>query len=164
MADEEEIVVSVGDEAEPTAKKETGGDDAVAALKSQYEDLQKREEAERTRREDAERRALEATRAADRARQEAQTARAETSVSQADTIEAGLSAAQAEIANAEAEAAKFMESGDYVSAAKATSKGQIAAARLVRLDEAKADLEARKTQRTEAPQGQIGRASCRERV
>jgi hypothetical protein len=41
-----------------------------------------------------------------------------------------------------------------MAAAKATSKGQIAAARLVRLDEAKADLETRKTEkRTEAPQG-----------
>ncbi len=153
MADEDdEVLVKVEDEPPPAKKGD--GDDAVAALKSQYDTLQRKAEEDRSAREAAERRAQDSLREADAARKEAAAARAETSVSQADTVDAGIAAAEAAIANAEAEDVKASEEGNYAAAAKARTKAAMAAADLRRLNEAKEDIEARKIERTEAPQRQ----------
>ena len=141
MADEEEIVINV--EGEP-GDVVVGEDDAVAELKKQYVAL----EADNKRRKDAEeaavRRASEERAAADRARQDAAAARAEVSVSQTSAIDAGITAAQAEASQAEADYAASMEKGDFAAAAKAQRRIASAEAKIVRLDEAKSDIEARK--------------------
>lgn len=154
----EEVVVRIDDDttqqgngADQTAAKapvaDKGGDkDPVAELKSQFTALQSREA-------DAQRRADQAARERDQAVRAAQTARAEVADSQLDTVTSGLQAAKTEAEAAESEYAAAMEKGDFPAAAKAQRKIAAAEARIVRLDEAKVDIESRKAQTERTPSG-----------
>lgn len=122
-----------------TAADKGGDKDPVAELKSQFTAIQQREA-------DAQRRADQAARERDQARREAQAARSEVADSQLDGVTSGLQAAKAEAEAAESEYAAAMEKGDFPAAAKAQRKIASAEARIVRLDEAKADIETRKAQ------------------
>jgi hypothetical protein len=158
MADDEEIIVAI--EPEQTAgeagKTETPqrgadgkftkaadteqrpADELVEQFKTQAEtERQARLAAER--REQAERQAREA------AEKREQTANSAVAESQLDTVASGLAAAQTEADAATAAYQAAMEAGDFAAAAKAQRRIANAEAKIVRLDEAKADLEARKT-------------------
>jgi len=152
MADEDEIITIVEGEGAASGAKTEPESDAVAALKAQFEESERRKDAELA----AERRrANDAARAADTARREATAAHSQIAESQLDTVASGLAAAQSEAASAEAEYASCMEKGDFIAAAKAQRRIASAEAKIVRLDEAKADLEARKAApRPELPQPQ----------
>lgn len=155
MADEEDVVVTIADDAAVETGKETP-DPAVAELKAQYEEVVARDRAREEQVRDANARVAEATRTAEAARQEAKSARSEIADSQADSIASGIAAATAEAEAAEREYKEAFEAGDAAKMAGAQRKIARAEARSVRLDEAKADLEARKSapevERTEAPQ------------
>jgi hypothetical protein len=159
---DDEIIVKVEQEATaPDTVVSTGTDVAAADdLKSQFEEIKKSADADKTAREAAERRAAEANRAADAARREAAVARTEASDHQFDTVTTGLQAAESEASSGEAEYAAAMEKGDFIGAAKAQRKIAASEAKILRFNEAKADLEARKTApRTEAerPRDDAGR-------
>ncbi len=143
MADEDEtVVVSIEGEGET----DTALADPVAELKAQYEDLQRKDEARERQLTESRRREQEALRVAQQATEEVKTARSETADSQADSIAAGLAAAQSESESASGEYASAMEAGDFARAAKAQRRMASAEAKIVRLDEAKSDLEARKVE------------------
>ena len=146
-AEDQELVVNIEPEAPPEgAAAETRNDapDPVAELKSQYDDLQARAAAKDAELAAERKRTAEAQRAADAARKEAATARTEVVDSQFDTVTTGLAAAESDASSAEAEYASLMEKGDFAGAAKAQRRIASAEAKIVRLNEAKADLEARK--------------------
>jgi|SRR5882672_446580 len=155
MADEEEFVVSVEGESGDVI---VGEEDASAVLKKQYDDLLADNKRRKDSEEAANRRAADERAAADRARQDAAAARAETSVSQTGAIDAGISAANAEASQAEADYAACMEKGDFAAAAKAQRRIASAEAKIVRLDEAKSDLESRKSSSGVEDQPQARRA------
>ena len=145
MGVDDEVVVHIDDQTD-----EIGGTDAaVEDLKAQAEEMKREREADRAARSEAERRANAERQRAEAAEREAAAARAEAAESNADTITSGLAAAQAEQSSAEADYAAAMEAGDFKAAAKAQSRVAVAAAKIVRLDEAKADVETRKTAREE---------------
>jgi len=167
MADDEEIVVNI-DGGDEQVHKTNGAvvvegdttDLAVAELKAQYEEGI-RKDAEKEARLAAERTARQAAeRRAEAAEREVTTARTEVVDSQSDSIASGLAQAQAEAEAATSAYATAMEAGNFVDAGKAQRRIAKAEAQIVRLDEAKADLETRKAapaperqapQRTEAP-------------
>jgi hypothetical protein len=149
MSDEDlEVVVEADDtpvvnktsETTVTTQVQDPGDD----LKAQYKALETQKAAAEDRARAAEDRANRQAQEAAEARRQAQQSRVESVESNYDTIVTGISAAQAEVAHAENAYAQAMEAGNWQAAAKAQSAGALAAARLVRLDEAKSDLEVRK--------------------
>lgn len=144
MADEDELLVQVEGE-DHTDNEGRDGLEPAVELKRQFDELQAQNKRDREAKEASDRRAALAEQAADRARKDADAARTAVADSQADSIVAGLSAAQAEAAAAEADYAALMEKGDFTGAAKAQRRIAAAEAKIVRLDEAKADLEARKS-------------------
>jgi hypothetical protein len=144
--EDQEIEVQIEGESPPEGEVATEPKpDPVAELKSQFDEITRTAAAEKSAREAAERRAAEAQRAAEAARKEAASARTEVADSQLDSVTTGLAAAESEASSAEAEYAAFMEKGDFVNAAKSQRRIASAEAKIVRLNEAKADLEARKT-------------------
>jgi hypothetical protein len=149
MTETDEVVVAI--EPEPPIEKAGEKIDAGADLQNQFKDLQaqserdKDEKAKALQREtEALRRASAAEAQAERARQNEEAARSQAADSQLDTVESGLAAAKAEGDAAEAAYAAAMEAGNFAQAAKEHRKIAAAEARIARLDEAKADIEARK--------------------
>jgi hypothetical protein len=145
MADENEIIVNVEGEEGGSDDVIIADNDAVAELKRQHEalkaDVEKRDAdlaVERAARFAADQRAADA-----RAREAALHTRV--TESQGDAIASGIDAAQAEASQAEADYAALMERGDFAGAAKAQRRMAAAEARILRFDEAKSDLEARKS-------------------
>lgn len=145
MADEEEIVVKVEGDQPGGDDVVVHQDDAVAELKKQYEALEADNKRRQEREAEALRRAGDADRRAQEARRAADDAVARASASETNSIDAGIAAAQAEASQAEADYAAAMEKGDFAAAAKAQRRIASAEAKAVRLDEAKSDLEARKS-------------------
>lgn len=153
--DDAEIIVSLETEgAGGITKVEPARDEAgkfVAKETEPSEDLaaQFRAEAEsaKNRADAAERQGAIDRQDADKARREAAAARTEASDSQLDTVSTGLAAAQTEADAATAAYQSAMEAGDFAAAAKAQRRMASAEAKIGRLDEAKADLEARKVER-----------------
>lgn len=125
--DEKDVIVK-----QPAAPEK---DAAVDDLAEQFNALKERTKA-------AEQRAAQAAQEVQRARQEVASARTNVVASQYDTVTQGLSAAQSEASAAEQEYAAAMEAGDFAKAGKAQRRIAAAEARIVRLDEAKADIEA----------------------
>lgn len=136
----------------PEPKTETTEDEAVKDLKNQVETL-------RTGKAKAE---ADAQRERDRAAKVSQDlvkARGDVVDTQANAIENAIAAAQAEGAAAVRDYQTAMETGDFAKAGEAQRKISRAEARAIRLEEAQADLEARKSapqpepeaRRTEAP-------------
>lgn len=147
MADDDETIVVIDDkqQAIPDAGDQVvPADAAVAELKAQYEALQAETTRERERAAQAERTAQAERQARQKAESEVVTARTEIADSHLDTVTSGLSAAQTEAEAASAEWQAAMEAGDWAKAKVAQRKVANAEAKIVRLDEAKADLEARK--------------------
>jgi hypothetical protein len=162
MADEDVIVVSLEPDAD-TEQTEQARDasgkfvrvesgDPVKDIEAQFAELAEQSNADRQRAQDAERRAAAAAQDAARARQEATVAKTEIAESQYDTIVSGISEAQTAATEAEARYKTAYEAGDINALTKAQRDMARAEVRLLRLDESKADLEARRVQRTEAPQ------------
>lgn len=141
MADEEEVVVTLGGTA---SDNDGAAEDPAAVLAQQYKDLEADNLVQKQRREAAEQRAQSARNEADRARQEVAASRVDVVESQYDTVATGLASAQAEASAAEQEYAAAFDKGDAAAMAKAQRKIANAEARAVRLDEARAELEVRR--------------------
>ena len=171
MADEE-IVVHIEDDtganaggdkprnADGTFAK-AAPDDPAEDLAAQLEEQRQATERERGEAVAARQREADARREADVARAEAQTARSQVADSELETVTTGLSAAKADADAAEAEYTRAYEAGDGPAMAMAQRKMAAAEARALRFDEAKSDLEIRRTRtaddtqrRTEAPRKQ----------
>jgi len=147
MADDADVIVELEPEAKPT------GDAAVTELTTQFKELQAQSEKDKQAREDAERRASAARQEADQARREVTTARTEVADSQVNAIATGLEAAKTESQMAEAAYKAAFDAGDVTAMAAAQRQIARAESKLIRLEEAKADLDARKVrQPTEAEQ------------
>lgn len=154
MADEDEIVVSIDT---PAAEGDSSvAEDPAKILAQQYQDLkadnERQAEARRVSDRNAAAAVADARAEADRARHEAHSARADVVESQYDVVATGLAAAQQEATAAESEYAVAFEKGDAPAMAKAQRKMANAEARVVRLDEARADLEIQKKAVERAPQ------------
>jgi len=145
MADEDQIAVTIVDESGTDPVVEGAPEDPVADLKAQLDTITANAEAEKAARLEADRRAAEAARRAQDAVREAQNARAETATTQLDAVATGLQSAQAEASAAESEYTQAMEKGDFAAAAKAQRRMAASEAQIIRLSEAKSDLEARRT-------------------
>lgn len=125
---------------------ETESDDPLEDLKAQFKALQesdarKDEELAATRR-----RELAARQDAEKAKQETAAVRTEIVDTRLDTITSGMAAASAAIEAAKREIKSFAESGEWEKQAEAYDRLADARAKYGRLDEAKADIEASKTQ------------------
>lgn len=153
MAGDDEIIVAIEPEGEAGKTEQADtvkvvpkavepAEDLVEQFKTQAEGDRKRAEA------------AEATARTERQAREAADRRAEAAVttaseSQLDTVSTGLAAAQTEAEAATAAYQTAMEAGDFAAAAKAQRRMASAEAKIGRLDEAKADLEARKAEKPE---------------
>lgn len=150
LVDTGEVVVKT--EAKTEAEKTV---DPVEDLKAQFAELQSRTASTEQARLDAVRQANTEREAANQARQEAVAARSEAVDSQLDTVLTGLDAARTEADSAQAEYQSAMEAGDFARSAKAQRRMASAEAKITRLDEAKADIEARKAQPQEVRREQV---------
>lgn len=150
MADEEEIVVNVEGEQPGGDDVVVHQDDAVAVLKAQFAEL----EADNKKRKDAEeaasRRAADADRRAADAAARASAAETRVAESESGAIESGIAAANSLAAQAKADYKVALEKGDFDAAADAQERLADAVADRKRLNEAKADLEVRKSRTDEA--------------
>lgn len=143
-ADDVEGAVITQEKPKTEGKKEV--DPGEADLRSQLEALtatQKATDEARRRAEDEARREREA---ATKARDEAEKARTEAVGSQAETIESGIAEAQAQAEGAQRDLVAAYESGDFTKVGEAQRKIARAEARILRLEEGKADIEARRTE------------------
>jgi hypothetical protein len=140
MADDDEaVIVTLPDDGDGTTitKVETAKkveDDPIADLKGQFATLQSTLHATTQRATTAEQQLA----AKD---QEIAAARTQVAESQLDTVASGLSAAEAEASSAEAALTDAIEKGDAAAQARAQRKLAGAESRILRLKEAKADLE-----------------------
>lgn len=156
MADEELTIEIPADELEtgkpvegekPEKKvAEKPKDEGIDELKAQYATIQQRADAERQARERSDAAAEQARQETARTREELAKSREEVVESNASAIDNAISAASTEREAAKREYASAMESGDWVKAADAQDKIAGAAARMVRLEEAKTDIETRKAE------------------
>ena len=152
MADEELSVVIDPPEPEPdvvvdkAAAAETATPDPstpaaavdpIAELKTQYADLEEREKRAREAGERARREAAEARRLTEVSMSEVQKSRLE-------TITTALSAVQSDIERARADIKSAVEAGDAEAQADAYERLATAKSQIMRLEEGKADIEARK--------------------
>jgi hypothetical protein len=154
MSDEEDIVVTVEDDATaPDAagqvKQQDDGaakiqDPAVKDLAAQYKELEAEASQRAEREAAANRRAEEAHRTAQEAIREAEAAKAAARSSNADTINTALASATAEVEAAKRDIKLAGEAGDYEALADAQERLAAAKTLALRYDEAKADLEATK--------------------
>ncbi len=156
MADaSDHIAVTI--EPDPAPGADGTGDPAVAELQAQFAALKTREARAQDDRTAALRRAQAAETAAQNARTEAATVRTAAVESEAGTITAGIDAANAAVAAAKTEIKTAIEAGDPQAQADAVDRLTEARTRLLRLNEAKTDVETRKTEaarpapRTETP-------------
>jgi hypothetical protein len=144
--EEEAVIVSLDGGAEQ--KPPSGSEDAaVADLASQFKELQGNLEREKQARVDADRRADEQRRVAVEARAEATTARTEATDRAYESVETGLAGAQSDASAAEQAYTVAMEAGNFSEAAKAQRRMSQAEARILRFEEAKADIEARRAEK-----------------
>lgn len=155
MADENLVIDIAGDDTAESVVVNKGAtapvvekvkEPAVEDLKSQFAALQKTQEQTDQARIQAEQRARDAAQEAARARDEAAKARTETVESNINSVSSAMEAAQALAEAAENEYAAAMDAGDHKGAAKAQRKMADASYRIGRLEEGKADLEARKAE------------------
>jgi hypothetical protein len=124
-------------------------EDPSEVLRAQASEARAEADRERQRAATAERQANDARQEATRAREEVTAARSEAVEGQVSAVESGISASQAEADAAESEYKTAFEAGDATKMAKALRAMSSAEANLVRLQEAKADLEVRKARAPE---------------
>jgi hypothetical protein len=150
---EPEVVVSVEPEATVPVVGEVK-DPAVRDLVDQYKELEakaaKAEENAKARDEANARAAASANEAA-AARREAETAKAQATSSNLDTITTALASTQSEIETATRDIESYGQAGDFKAQAEAYARLSKATNLAARYDEAKADLEARRTQQPSPP-------------
>lgn len=158
--DDEKIVVAIepelpleGGAAEPKSAADgtfarTEPAEPVDDLKAQFAELKIESTRNLQRANDEARGRRDAERAAAQAREDAAGARSEAIESHVSTVESGLEAAKAEADAAEREYTSAFEAGDGAKVAQAQRKIARAEAKIARLDEAKDELE---TRRTKAP-------------
>lgn len=128
------------DDAGKFTKAVEPAEDLVEQFKTQAESDKKRADA-------AERQSALDRQEADKARREAATARTEASESQYGSVESGIAAAQSEIESAKKEYRAASEAGDFDKQAEANDRWLTAKAKMLRLDEAKSDLETRRAEK-----------------
>ena len=144
MADED-IVVEIESEPKPAGTETVTlkeDDPLLVELREQKKVLEADAERERQTRQAAEQRAQREQEARVAAEQKVETVQKEVADSRLGTVEQGLAAAQTEAEAAQAEYVSAQEAGDWKRASDAQRKMARAEARIVRLDEAKSDLEA----------------------
>lgn len=147
MNSEDEVVVTIEPEVtegQQVAEK-TDADEAAAALQAQIDEHKAARQKAESDAAAALARAAEQQRAAEGWRQEATTARSTVVDSQLQTVLSGIESAETAASSAEAMLAAAMEKADYSAAAKAQRELAKAEARLELLNNAKVDLETRKT-------------------
>lgn len=161
--DDEEIVVAIETETEDKTDPKRNPDGTFAKaepvepaddLAEQFATLKTENERNVQRANDEARRRTEAERAATQAREEAASARGEAIESHVTTVESGLEAARAEADSAEREYIAAVETGDAAKQAQAQRKIARAEAKIGRLDEAKAELDIRRTKAEPEPRRQ----------
>ena len=121
--DEKEVIINLGED-------DAEGADPVVDLKSQFENIKRKLDDEKSARETAERRAAQAEHRA--------------SAGDVAAVDAGISRLNSDIAAAKAELKAAAEMGDFDKQAEAYDRLAQARAQQVRLDEAKADVEVRR--------------------
>lgn len=131
--------IEAGDKAKPAAT-----DDPVESLKSQFNAMSQRATA-------AEQAAIEAQQVAQQASQRAHQLETAVVGGQLDTVVSGIAAAEAEATNAEQSLITAQEQGDFAAVARAQRAIAKAEARILRLTEAKEDLEEQAQRRPAAP-------------
>lgn len=119
-------------------------DDPVAAIRTQLNASQAEIETERKARAEETQRRQQAEAVAMRAQEDARLAREEAGAGQAEIVSSGIAAAEAEKANAKAAYKAAFESGDSDAVADAQDRLSMANAKILRLQEAQADIVARK--------------------
>lgn len=142
-----EVVVKVDAETPPVADVVVTPevkDPAIHDLVEQYKDLEAKSKASEAAREAAAQRALAAQQEADAARRDAAAARAAATSSNLDTITTSLTAAQEAAEAAQRDIELAITNGDAKGQAEAQRRMARAEALVLRYDEAKSDLEARK--------------------
>lgn len=143
---EKQIDLAAPDKPEPKAAVEppVAADKIVEDLKSQMRSASEAHTQERAARERAETEAR-------RAREEVKQARGEAVESQITAVENAIAAEKSTIASGRREYTAALASADYEKAAEINEQIALATARMVRLDEGRGDLEARKAQPDPAP-------------
>lgn len=131
-------------EAPEKAKPAPAADDPVESLKSQFNAMSQRATA-------AEQAAIEAQQVAQQASQRAHQLETAVVGSQLDTVVSGIAAAEAEATNAENALITAQEQGDFAAVARAQRAIAKAEARILRLTEAKDDLEEQAQRRPAQP-------------
>lgn len=147
--DTEELVISIeGDTItekhvtiEPDKPKPGTEDEAVAGFKKQLVDAEAAREAEKSRADNADRARQTAEAEAARLRDDTVKLRTESVDSQIDAVANAINAATAEGDSAERDYASAMERGDFTAAAQSQRKMSEASAKLVRLGDAKFELD-----------------------
>jgi hypothetical protein len=144
---EPEVIVSVEpDVVAPVAKVEEVKDPAVKELVDQYKALEAKSEEREKAKEEADRRAAAAQNEAAAARREAETARAAATSSNYDTVVSALASAQATMDAAKQAHKAARDAGDYDAEIEANDRIMQAKIDLRTYDEAKANIEARRSQ------------------
>lgn len=148
---QDDVIVAIEPELPLDGKQQqaNGGatdDAAISDLREQFNSLKSQQEATETARRNAEERAARWAAQAEAATREVASARSEIADRELDTVTTGISAAESEASAAEAAYAKAMEEGNFADAGKAQRRMARAEAQIERLNEAKADIEARRAQ------------------
>lgn len=151
MADDDDTVITLGPEGTETTKTNGAAtDDALAALQTAYDEIQKGKQTSDADAAAARQREAQARAEADRARQEAQTARSEAADTHLSAIETSLTAQQAARDAAKKSYKAALESGNWDEATEAQERLATAVSNITRLSEAKDQIETRRIERTEA--------------
>jgi hypothetical protein len=148
---EANVIVTVEPEAAAVATT-TEADPAVKDLAEQYKALEAKSKEDQEARDAANARAAEAERLASAAQREAQAAREAATSSNLDTITTALAAAQTALDAAKRDKRAAREAGDYEAESEADDRMMQARIDLRTYDEAKSNIETRKTQRQDPVQ------------
>lgn len=156
----DEVVGHVATTEAEKPDRKTEADPGAEDLRQQLETLTAAQKSADEARRRAEDDARSQRQAADDARKDAEKARAEVAGSQAESIDSGIAAAQSAAEAASRTLQDAYEKGDFGAVAKAQREISRAEAQLVRLEDAKADMEARRTAEPEVkPRQETQRAA-----
>lgn len=147
IINDDDVIVDV--EGEETAATEP---DPAEELRAQFREKEAEAQRERSAREQAQREAAQHRQEAESARAEAQTYRNASFESDYGNVLAGIEAAKASGEAAKRDIRAARDAGDYDKEMEAQERLADARAQKIRLDEAKADLDVRKTRREHEPE------------
>lgn len=158
-------VVTEPDKGKEPAKAETktnGKTEPVEDLRNQLDTLKKQSEQATAKIQSAEQLAQQRGQEVEQVQTELATVKKELVQSNASTVENAILAEKETLLSARKDRVAALQAGDYDKEAEATERGQLAAARLTRLEEAKNEIDVRLKEpdpvrpRTEAPQNGPG--------